>query len=157
MSEEPPRAAPTDARTLRKRAAAAYFIGCLLSVVWALSAEWVLRNALGAEIQLGSTAEESVYVSLRNGANQHWTNVRISADGRYVYRVGSLAPNAQVDARLGDFESVYRLPRARGLFYWERVGVEPEESFASDAYTPERIVVEAAQGRVEFPVSLVKR
>lgn len=154
MSVTVPMSALPNAKALRVRAALIYLAGCLLSVLWALSGEWFMENELGADVRLGSTSEQSVYVTLRNEANFAWNDVRVSADGQYFYRIGSLAPDAQIDARISDFEYVYRLPRPTGLFYWERVGESREAERAPATYAPAEIVIETREGRVEVPVSL---
>ena len=142
--------APPNVRALRTRAAALYALGCLLSVLWAVSADLFMDNALGATARVDATEEGTTYLTVRNDADFPWQNVRLEVDGRYFYRLPSVPSGGQIDARLSDFLNAYALPRPTGMFYWERVAERPDRTRAAENHTPRRLVIAAEQATVEL-------
>lgn len=139
-----------DLRKLRIRATVAYAIGCLLSVVWGMSADFFLDNELGASASLQATADGNTFLLVANEADFAWQDVRLEVDDRWFYRLPSVPPGGQVDARLADFLNEYTLPRPRGMFYWERVGAPIDPDRAPADLRPNRVVIASRQGEVRI-------
>jgi hypothetical protein len=136
----------------RRRAALLYAFGCLLSVFWGVSADLFMPNPLGAVTSLAQTHDGGAYLSLSNTSETPWTDVKIEVDSAWFYRIDRVPAGSVIEARIADFHNVYGLPRARDLFYWERIGVEREPEEPPHGYSPSRVVLTA--GGEEVRVTL---
>lgn len=139
---------------IKPSAIAVYLLGASLSIAWGISYDLFFEAGLRAEVGIGATSEGSTFVTVANNGPIEWTNVKIVADGQWFVRLDSLAPGAQADARLWEFENAYRLPRPMGVFFWEQVGPEPEPIQAPSDYRPSWVSLSCDQGAIESGVSL---
>lgn len=132
----------------------AYGLGMALSLLWGLSYDLFYDHGLQAEVRVGATGEGSTFVSVRNGSDVEWRNVKVEADGTWFVRFESVPPGEQRDARLREFENAYRLPRPERVFFWEQVAGQPEPFHAPAGLRPSVVRVSSDIGefetRVEF-------
>jgi hypothetical protein len=134
---------------LRKVAVGIYALICVASLVWALPGRGT-QNALGAVIQVGQTSEGTVYVTVRNEGRIAWNDVRVVVDDRYFLRRAAMEPGEGMDARIREFEHVYRLLRPPGLYLWDDPTLHaPPLRWAPTGYRPSRVSLSTHLGVVE--------
>lgn len=134
------------ATRLKRVGVAAYVFATLASVGWGLSYDLFYDHGLGAQLGAGATGEGSTFVTVGNAGGLDWTGVKLVADESFYIRLPDLAAGDRADARMREFGNAYRIPRPRGVFFWEGVGVEPEPDFASSTFTPRRVRLVTEQG-----------
>lgn len=134
------------ANRLKRAGLAAYIVATVASVAWGLSYDLFYDQGLGAQLGAGATGEGSTFVTVGNAGSLDWTGVKLVADESFFIRLPDLAAGDRADARMREFGNAYRIPRPRGVFFWEGVGVEPEPDFASTTFAPRRVRLVTDQG-----------
>lgn len=138
---------------LRIAAIAVYAVVSIASLVWALPGRGG-GNALGAVIAVGQTGEGTVFLTVRNQSRFAWNDVVIIADDRYLFRADPVPPGGAVDARLREFDHIYRLLRPTGLYLWDDPALQaPPGRVAVPNYWPHRIRVQTREATVEESTS----
>ncbi|MCB9530550.1 MAG: hypothetical protein H6700_02160 [Myxococcales bacterium] len=127
-------------------AGAAYALASLISIAWGLSYDLRSKSAIEAQIQIGTTEEGRIYLTVRNYGRADWDDVTVIVDGRYFRRFDRVAAGSQADAPISQFANADQIPRIGGIFFWEQVATTPSPGPPGPRQRPSVVTVRTRQG-----------
>ncbi len=125
-----------------------YLAIATMSVLYGVSGGTGPANELGAEIAWD--AEGAGRLVVQNRGDDDWSEVRVDLDGRYYAEREGLGHGETLTLTGQEVLDGYELPRADGLFEYERLYPRPARPVAGlpDGYSPRTVTLRAAQGAV---------
>ena len=130
---------------------AGFVICSIASLAWAFSAG-VGQNELGAKFGITRLKEiDHDVFFLTNDSSDHWTNVRVVLDRRYLYKRDELKAGSRATLDRKDFAYFYYIPRTWGAAQWEGLDRAPKpDAWAPSVFEPSFVQIRAEQGMLDI-------